>query len=320
MLQKLIIGALILTVVGAVGLGLYDATRDTTSANTVLQSVAASPSASVSVASAVPDQAPPTPTPVEIIEEPIFAATPTSQPSQNSLNTMGEGWQGSGVVAKLDDVGLTLADGTYIELAPNFYWADIPLAIGDIVTITGFNNGEQIHTQTLMLKGEIYTFRTAEGQPLWSGGGMGNGAEGTGQNSQQVPMSEWQNYAGVLTLVTNNSLTLQISDGQIIELQLGQPRFREDQGVVLGIGDLVEVSGYWQNEQFRVGTLTKATTNETLLLLDPNGRPLWGGPGRTGNNNNGTGQGQGQGQGSGSQGKGYRGGRDDKSPTAEVQQ
>lgn len=317
MLQKLTIGALVLTVLAAIGLGVYESTQETPTENSVLRAEA-TPTAQVVAIQNTPTVEPtlaPTNSVDVVIEPTDSLTTPTTpEPLQNSVVMVGENWAGVGIVATLDEVGMTLTDGTYIELAPSFYWADVPLNVGDTVGIVGFNNGEQIHTQTLTVNGETYAFRTAEGQPLWSGGVGENGAETSGQNTQQVPMSEWETYTGVLTTVMNNSLILQTNDGQVITLQLGQPRFRDEQGITLAVGDLVEASGYWQNEQLRVGTLTKTATGETLLLLDPNGRPLWGGPGRGGNSNATTDPSQATTKG---QGNGYRGGRN-LTPTVEV--
>lgn len=323
MLQKLTIGALVLTVVAAIGLGVYESSQDTPTENIVLRAEA-TPTAQVVAIQNTPTSEPvvnPTVAVDGTVQGAIEATdslTPsaTPDPLQNSMEMVGDNWAGVGIVAALDDVGMTLTDGTYVELAPSFYWVDVPLNVGDTVGIVGFNNGEQIHTQTLTVNGETYAFRTADGQPLWSGGVGENGAENSGQNEQQVPMSEWETYTGVLTTVMNNSLILQTTDGQVITLQLGQPRFRDDQGITFMVGDLVETSGYWQNGQLRVGTLTKTATGETLLLLDPNGRPLWGGPGRGGNSSATTGTEQA----TGGQGNGYRGGRTSTTPTTEVTQ
>ena len=294
MLQKLVIGSLVVTLFGAVGLSIYDSTSEEDSEVAVLRSDEAT--------------ATPPPTQAAVETEVVVAELPTApaaQPEpvqqQDSLTMMGESWQSAGVVVALDDVGLTLDDGTYVEVAPPFFWAELPLNVGDEVAITGFNNGEQIHTQTLTLNGESYDFRTAEGQPLWSGGA---GNEQNGAGNQQIPMTDWLSYKGTLSDITNNNMTLRTNDGQLIALQLGQPRFREEQGITLVAGDLIKVSGYWQGDQFRVGTLTKTMTDETMLLLDPNGRPLWGGPGR----GNGSGSGQGQNESGQGQGNGYRGG------------
>ncbi|RPJ00311.1 MAG: hypothetical protein EHM39_05060, partial [Chloroflexi bacterium] len=74
--------------------------------------------------------------------------------------------------------------------------------------------------------------------------------------------------------------------------------------------------------QFRAGEIDNLTQGGRLMLLDPNGRPLWAGPGTTsGQSQNaqggqgGQGQGGQGGQGQGGQGqgggqsRGYRGGR-----------
>jgi len=289
-------------VLGALGLGIYDTTREEVPETEILRSenIAALEPSSTPLPTQAATALPTATATTEVAALPTLEFVQPNQ--QESLTMLGESWQGEGVVAALDDVGLTLDDGTYVELAPAFFWTEIPLSIGDHVAIQGFSNGAQFHTQTLTLNNQTYAFRTADGQPLWSGG-VENGQNGA--QNQQIPMTEWQTLTGTLSLVLNNSLTMQTYDGQRVVLQLGQPRFVDGQAITFSEGDPIEVSGYWQNDQFRVGTLTKPMTNETLLLLDPNGRPLWGGPGRNGESG-GTGNGQSN---SGNSSNGYRGGR-----------
>jgi hypothetical protein len=57
------------------------------------------------------------------------------------------------------------------------------------------------------------------------------------------------------------------------------------------VGDIVVVVGFYEGTQFNAGDITQVSTGLRLMLRDPNGRPLWAGPG----NANGQG-GQGQGQ------------------------
>ena len=61
-------------------------------------------------------------------------------------------------------------------------------------------------------------------------------------------------------------------------------------------GDVVAVvetqKGAIEIETFQAGQITNETSGQTLMLRDPNGRPLWAGRGQGG----GGGAGQGQGQ------------------------
>ncbi len=246
----------------------------------------------------------------------------TGTGQQQSLQSVGDPWTGIGTITSLDTTGmtLTLADNTsvYVELGPSSYWQSqgVTLAVDDHVTVQGFFNGDQYHAaQVTTVEGTTLRVRTESGQPLWSGSsGEQNGQGSTGQGQVQVPADQWVTITGTITVVNTNSLTIQSIDDAVITVQLGRQDFIQGQSVVFTVGDNAEVLGFWQNEQFQAGQITNTTTSQRLLLRDPNGRPLWGGPGRsgsggqgTGNGNGGQGNGSGSGNGNGGQGNGNKG-------------
>lgn len=339
MLQRLIVGILALTVTGAVGVGVYDAQQTETDPAGVL--------APVTMNQAIGDAAP-----VALAVDPVAAPTgnaggtqpqiaPTAEAvpaqtgpiqEQQALDMVGDPWAGMGTIVGFDTSGMTLAlaDGTsiYVELGPSHYWQsqDVTLAVGDVVTVDGFYNGEQYHAAAVTTAdGGVLAVRDATGLPLWSGGannGNGQGAGGQTDAALSAEPVEWITVEGTIALVNGSALTLQTRDGKALTLQLGQPRWAEEQGITFAAGDQVRVLGFWQDAQFKAGEILKVQTNERLMLLDPNGRPLWGGPGRNGAQSGQTAQGvqggQGVGQGAGGQaqggqgqggGNGYQGGR-----------
>ncbi len=93
-----------------------------------------------------------------------------------------------GTVVSYDLMGLslTLDDGSalYIQLGNSRYSQSIGFApqVGETVTVYGFNGDQDMFsaiTVTLDSTGQVYTFRSETGQPLWSGGnGKGNGGNG----------------------------------------------------------------------------------------------------------------------------------------------
>jgi len=121
----------------------------------------------------------------------------------------------------------------------------------------------------------------------------------------QVAPEDWVTLTGTIGSVSNGNVTLNVNDGTVIKLQMGRPDFWQSQGITLNVGDPVEVLGFWSGEQFMAGDIRKTATGETIMLRDPNGRQLWGGPGRSGNGNQGKGnrnQGQGNQNSNGNQG------------------
>ncbi len=143
----------------------------------------------------------------------------------------------------------------------------------------GFFNGTDYHARTVTTsEGAVLALRDEAGQPLWSGGN-GTGENG-GLGQVQIPADQWVTVEGTVTALTNSGLVLQTSDAQTLTISFGRADFWQTQAVTFAVGDAVSALGFWQGEQFSAGQVSKTVTGERILLRDPNGRPLWAGPGR----------------------------------------
>jgi hypothetical protein len=260
----------------------------------------------------------------------VSAAQSNPVEQTNSLQMVGDPWTASGTISEVDDFGLTLVldDGSevYVELGPPSYWQaqGVELAIGDVVTIDGFAGDMGYHAAVVTTAdGEEIYLRTEDGQPLWSGGaasgngqnrGGGNGGNANGlQDGQNVPqpqaqVDEWVTVEGTITAINRSQVTMELTNGESLTFQMGQPRFAESQQITLQIGDEISVLGFYEGDQFSAGEVTVLATGETIMLRDPNGRPLWAGPGGSstggqgGSGQNGGGNGNGRGNGNGNGG------------------
>ena len=219
-----------------------------------------------------------------------------SGPEISSQEKNEQPWQAEGTITGLDDFGLSLAlrngGEVYVELGPPEYWQSqaVKLQLGLQVTIIGTEIEGMYHASTVMLAdGQVLQLRTDLGQPLWSGGvdsGQGQTAgpaDGDGDHvpdpQAQVQVDEWITISGTLMAFQGGNMTISTSDGALLSFQTGQPRFFADQGVTFRVGDAVVVVGYYENGQFMAGDITQTSTGLRVFLRDPNGRPLWAGPG-----------------------------------------
>ena len=218
------------------------------------------------------------------------------QQLNQSVDNVGEAWSAAVTVAELGDVGMnvTLEDGTplYIELGPSFFWQEQgTLEPGDVVTVDGFYNGDQYHAASITkADGTLLALRSETGQPLWSGGasnagGAQHGDQANGGTGEvQIAPEDWVTLDATVLTVNRNGLTIESADGETLALSFGKASFWQEQAVQFAAGDAVTIQGFWQDGQFQTGQVTKVATGERILLRDPNGRPLWGGPGRQGGN------------------------------------
>ncbi len=274
MMKKVLIGILILTVLGAgaAALAYRAATAEAVQPQEILRPV---------------------------IDEP--GTNPAQQEIQNRAaeGAEGEPWQAAGAIVEVDDYGFKLDLGTgdtsYVELGPPDYWQslDIPVEAGMLVAVEGTSNEGMIHAaQVHFADGQVLQVRNEYGQPMWSGGVSNdrgqNGEQGDGDHipEPKAQPDEWVTITGTLMSFQGGSMTLATPEGTLLSFQSGQPRFMANQGVTFQVGEELSILGFYENDQFMAGEITQTATGTRVMLRDPNGRPLWAGPGN-GNGNGG---------------------------------
>lgn len=295
MFKKIIVGILAVSVLGAAGAALAYSKNNS---GIEIQAADVSPIAG--------DQTHVNNTALQANQNP--AGSLVNEPAAEGME--GDPYQTSGTIIELDDYGMTLqlasGESQYVELGPPDYWQaqGVALAVGKIAFVDGSINEGMVHASVVILDdGQVLTLRAEDGQPMWSGGvtngqGQQGAADGAADGSHtpdpqaQVQPDEWITLTGTILAFQGGSMTIATDDGQVIAFQTGQPRFLASQGVTFQIGDQVSVLGYYQGDQFSAGEITQLGTGLRVMLRDPNGRPLWAGPGN-GNGNGGSDQGSG---------------------------
>lgn len=278
MLKKIILSVLLVTVISAAGIALvYNiTTREPASASAAPESAAND---------------------VEnVVEQPDGQA---GEPLVVAQGAVGNPWQESGTIIEIDDYGFqfTLQDGetVYIELGPPAYWQNqgVELQVDQTATVNGSINDGVIHASEVTLAdGQILNIRSETGQPLWSGGVTnGNGQSGNRDGDRipdpQAQVDEWITIEGTLMSFQGGNMTMETSEGELLSFQTGQPRFFAQQNATFQVGDEIIVVGFFDGDQFTAGDITQVSTGLRVMLRDPNGRPLWAGPGGNGNTNRG---------------------------------
>lgn len=227
-----------------------------------------------------------------------------ANPQVEAKGMMGEPFTALAQIRGFDTTGMDVVFETgetaYIELGPEEFWRsqDVELRETDIVTIEGTVLEDMYHaTRVTTAAGDVLVLRTEDGQPMWSGG-ISNGQERAG-NGDHTPDSQgetnfqtldadWVIYTGTLSSIDNGRMTMLLEDGSSLSFRTGQPRFFQSQGVVFSIGEQVEVTGFYNGDTFSAGDIVQVSTGIRVMMLDPNGRPLWAGPGNgSGNGNSG---------------------------------
>jgi hypothetical protein len=273
MLKKIIIGILTITVVSAAGAAvIYNLNNNQNH-----------PEVSADM---VTTQNVPVSNPVNLSHEPSPQAEAEGMPGEPfSALAQIRGFDSNGI-----DVIFETGETAYIELGPEDYLRSqsFELRETDIVTIEGYASEDIYHASKLIsAAGDTIVLRNDDGQPMWSGSttqqqGMGKHNSPSSFTDQVLP-EDWISYSGTLTAIKNSRMTIELDDGTSLSFKTGQPRFFRNQGVDFSIGEQIEVVGFYREGNFNAGDVTQLSTGITVMLLDPNGRPLWAGPG----NNNG---------------------------------
>ena len=122
---------------------------------------------------------------------------------------------------------------------------------------------------------------------------QGQGGQGQQSGIPQAVERDWVTLTGEVVSSTDRELAVETKEMGQLTLHLGPPDFASQQNVAFNTGDPVTMIGFsGENSTFQAGQITNETSGQTLMLRDPNGRPLWAGRGQGG----GGGAGQGQGQ------------------------
>jgi hypothetical protein len=124
-----------------------------------------------------------------------------------------------------------------------------------------------------------------QGRGQGRGQGQGQGQPGQGNGAGVAPVQhEWLTVKGtVATFDQQQGLVVDTVEQGQLTLHLGPVGFAEQQEVTFNPGDSVTMQGFiGEQGTFVAAQITNDTTGATLLLRDPNGRPLWAGRGQGG--------------------------------------
>jgi hypothetical protein len=89
---------------------------------------------------------------------------------------------------------------------------------------------------------------------------------------------DWRVYEGtvVQTQAAGGDMIIETAQGEELLVGTG-PGYLEAEGFALQAGEQVQVKGFWEEDEFKAGELTRLRDGETILMRDVYGRPAWSG-------------------------------------------
>ena len=146
-------------------------------------------------------------------------------------------------------------------------------------------------------RGQNFNGQELEGQELENGQGSRGGGQGRNSQLESTELQESIVIEGTISQAPAAGVDM------IIETDSGEvlvgtgPGYLQEQGFDLAAGDAVQVSGFFEDDEFKAVTITRLSDGESVALRDEFGRPMWSGAGRRASSGEFQGGGSGQGNG-----------------------
>ena len=168
---------------------------------------------------------------------------------------------------------------------------------------------ESVQSDGSEQQGNGYGRQVAEDSPVAASGSASNGQghgrgaagqQGAGQSDStkapsddirggeanpdpQVDVEEWEKFEGKVAAFDDEGLTIGLGADQEMSIEMGPSWYWQEQAEFSAeIGDLISVSGFFEDDKFVAGTITNQTSGQVLVLRTEEGRPMWAGRGRGG--------------------------------------
>jgi hypothetical protein len=111
------------------------------------------------------------------------------------------------------------------------------------------------------------------------GQGAGNGIQsGESAGLEQHPADTWIALSGTVVAV-DDELTVRTEEGEVVA-GTGPTWYWDENGLVLEPGDEVVLHGFYEDGEFKLGSVENLSTGDAFTVRDEIGRPLWAGRGR----------------------------------------
>ena len=105
------------------------------------------------------------------------------------------------------------------------------------------------------------------------------GGSAASQNQTADHPDDWEQVPGVVLSVDEAALELAVSDTETLIIEGQSWRYAQALGFTAQIGDEISVSGFMENDEFKIGSLENTSSEQVVTLRDPSGRPIWAGGG-----------------------------------------
>lgn len=121
----------------------------------------------------------------------------------------------------------------------------------------------------------------AQIQSRGSGNGSGKGS-GEALYAEEHEDQDSKVIYGMVVEIFSEGIKVETEDASILEIEGRTWRYLGEAGFQLVVGDRVQMTGFFEDSEFKIIMINNLTSGQTLQMRDESGRPYWSG-GRSGN-------------------------------------
>jgi hypothetical protein len=141
------------------------------------------------------------------------------------------------------------------------------------------------------------TANSSRGERAGESNRRGSGQNAAGQGAQNeagaqsrqsevvgaAQVTAWVAIQGTVLDVSEEAIVILTDQGDELIIEGMTLRFAQEAGFTTGVDHRVELTGFYENEEFEVGKMVDLTSGRAIDIREESGRPLWaGGRGRRG--------------------------------------
>jgi hypothetical protein len=110
----------------------------------------------------------------------------------------------------------------------------------------------------------------------------GQGNQGSGNASNESANLMWETCQGIAIDVTESELLVQSDSGDQLLIGGKAWSYVQEQRFLIQTGDQISVTGFYENDEFKVNSIDNTVSAQSIIIRESNGRPMWAGRGRGG--------------------------------------
>ncbi|PKO06284.1 MAG: hypothetical protein CVU41_07570 [Chloroflexi bacterium HGW-Chloroflexi-3] len=114
----------------------------------------------------------------------------------------------------------------------------------------------------------------SETDPQYGNGGGSQVGDRTGVPDPQATAGEWAEYEGNVISIDSSMILVETDDGSEIVIEGRALVFMQDSGFVTHVGNTLFITGFYEDDEYKVTTIIDHTTGKTIVVRDEGGRPV----------------------------------------------